>query len=473
MVFNSLGFILFFAIVLLVHHLPLPWTVRKVNLLAASYVFYAAWSPAFLLLLLFSTLFNFYMGRMIDAADDQRARKLRLIMALVVNLGLLAFFKYTNFFLSNFTLLLNAFGLGLRPATLSIALPLGISFYTFQIISYLLDIYYRHIKPTPSALDFGLYVAFFPKVIAGPIVRAKEFLPQCEEPRQATSAELSWGLTLILVGLFEKTVVADILFAPIADLIYSSPARPDFVSAWCGTLAAAGQIFYDFAGYSTCARGAALCLGFKLPENFYYPYAAVGFADFWRRWHITLSTWLRDYLFFSLGGIRKGPGRIYLNLFITMLLAGLWHGPTWSFVAWGGLHGLFLAGERSLQRRRVPGGKAWRKPAVQFALALGTFVLVSLTWVFFNARELGRALEIVVSMFGLGRGVHVVNAARILSVLVAAAVMLVLHWLMRDSSLERVARRTPWWLRSAAMALMLVLIVLAQGEDRAFIYFQF
>src|SRR5918912_2309972 len=175
MVFNSLSFILFFAVVLLVHNLPLPWTVKKLNLLAASYIFYAAWSPAFLLLLLFSTLFNFYMGRVIDAADERRARKLRLIIALVVNLGLLAFFKYTNFFLSNFTFLLNTFGLGLRPASFSIALPLGISFYTFQTLSYLLDIYYRHIKPTQSPLDFGLYAAFFPKVISGQIARAKEF----------------------------------------------------------------------------------------------------------------------------------------------------------------------------------------------------------------------------------------------------------------------------------------------------------
>jgi alginate O-acetyltransferase complex protein AlgI len=472
MVFNSLGFILFFAVVLLVHHLPLPWTARKVNLLVASYVFYAAWSPAFLLLLLFSTLFNFYLGRVIDAADARKARKLRLVAALVVNLGLLAFFKYTNFFLSNFTFLLNTFGLGVRPASFSIALPLGISFYTFQTLSYLLDIYYKQIKPTSSPLDFGLYVAFFPKVIAGPIVRAKEFLPQCEAPRRATRAELSWGLTLVLVGLFEKTVVADNVFAPIANLVYSSPARPDLVSAWCGTLAVAGQIFYDFAGYSTCALGVALCLGFKLPENFYYPYAAVGFADFWRRWHITLSTWLRDYLFFSLGGIRKGAGRIYLNLFITMLLAGLWHGPTWAFVVWGGLHGLLLVGERVLQRR-APGKKVWRKPPVQFALALGTFVMVSLTWVFFNARELGRALDIVAGMFGLRHGARVVYTAVVLNTLVAVAVMLALHWLMRNSSLERVARRTPWWLRSAAMALMLVLIVLAQGEDRAFIYFQF
>ncbi len=472
MVFNSLGFILFFAVVLVVHHLPLPWTVKKINLLAASYIFYAAWSPAFLLLLLFSTLFNFYLGRAIDAADERRARKLRLVMALVVNLGLLAFFKYTNFFLSNFTFLANTFGLGVRPASFSIALPLGISFYTFQTLSYLLDIYYKYIKPTRSLLDFGLYVAFFPKVIAGPIVRAKEFLPQCERPQKATRAELSWGLTLVLVGLFEKTVVADNLFAPIANIVYDSAARPDLVSAWGGTLAVAGQIFYDFAGYSTCALGVALCLGFKLPENFYYPYAAVGFADFWRRWHITLSTWLRDYLFFSLGGIRKGAGRIYLNLFITMLLAGLWHGPTWAFVVWGGLHGLFLVGERVLQRR-VPGKKVWRKPVIQFALAGGTFLMVSLTWVFFNARELGRALEMLGSMFGAGHGARVVYAVRILSVLVGVAVMLVLHWLMRNSSLEQVARRTPWWLRAVAMALMLVSIVLTQGEDRAFIYFQF
>ena len=274
-----------------------------------------------------------------------------LVVSLSVNLGLLGFFKYGTFLLDNFITFSELLGIPFTPAKPDIILPVGISFYTFQTLSYTLDIYFRKSRPWSSFLDYALFVTFFPQLVAGPIVRSSEFLPQCLTPRRATLERFSWGLILLVSGLFQKIVVADGLLAPIVEKVYDTGMVPDTLSAWCGTLAFSGQIFCDFAGYSSCAIGVAMCLGFKIPDNFRSPYAAIGFSDFWGRWHISLSSWLRDYLYIPLGGNRKGAAGTYINLMLTMLIGGLWHGASWTFVFWGGLHGLYLAVERMFRTR--------------------------------------------------------------------------------------------------------------------------
>jgi D-alanyl-lipoteichoic acid acyltransferase DltB (MBOAT superfamily) len=472
MVFNSLTFLIFFALVCSLHYLPLPWAVKKFNLLAASCLFYAAWNPPFVLLLVLSAVADFFLARWMSRTGWAGGRRLILSLSLALNLGLLGYFKYGAFLLENFTAALGLLGVRFRAAAPGIVLPLGISFYTFETISYLVDVYRRKIKPWDSLLDYALFLTFFPHLVAGPIVRAGDFLPQCLEPRQATSRQMGWGLSLLALGLFEKVVLADGLLAPVADRVYRAAARATFPDAWVGTLAFSGQIFFDFAGYSACGIGAALCLGFVLNDNFRSPYAAVGFADFWKRWHITLSGWLRDYLYIPLGGNRKGAARTYLNLMVTMLLGGLWHGASWRFLAWGGLHGSYLVGERVL--KSLWGDRALvRRGPVQLLLALLTYGLICLALVLFRAPDFGTALHLVSTMSapsGYHQLVSRVDAACVLGVTLG---LLAGQWLLRDTSLEQAVAGLPWWLRALCLALILVCLVLAPGEDRAFIYFQF
>jgi len=474
MQFNSFTFILFFAGVLLLHNLPLPWRVKKFNLLWVSYLFYAAWNPPFVILLWISTVADWFIAKRLDRTEGLAKRRLWLVASLGVNLGLLGYFKYGGFLLKNFVVLLGALGIDFHPAAPDIILPVGISFYTFQTLSYTLDIYRRKMRPWHSFLDYAMYVTFFPQLVAGPIVRAADFLPQCETPRRPTGRQFGWGLWLLVLGLFEKMVVADGLLAPVVERVYDSPGTPGFVAAWCGTFAFAGQIFCDFAGYSTCAIGVAMCLGFRIPDNFRFPYAAIGFADFWRRWHISLSSWLRDYLYIPLGGNRKGRPRTYVNLMVTMLLGGLWHGASWTFVAWGGLHGLYLLVERIL-RHFLQHARVWRRPPVRLALGLMTFLLVCIAWVFFRANTFERAFTIASVMLGRGGLSPDLYVGKIMlgKTLLTVGVLLAVHWRLRSSSLEALVEKTPWWVRSAALAAMLILMATMPGEDRAFIYFQF
>ncbi len=470
MQFNSYLFACFFAVVLAVHHAPLPWSVRKVALLVFSYAFYAAWDPPFVLLLIASTIVDWFVAKAMSAAQARARRRALLLVSLVFNLGLLAYFKYAAFATRSLAELLASVGIAWTPAAPDVVLPIGISFYTFMTISYTIDVYLRRSQPARHFLDYALYVTFFPHLVSGPIVRATELVPQFEAPRRATSAMLGWGLALLVLGLFEKVVVADGLLAPVVERVYA--AKLTVVStadAWTGTLAFAGQIFCDFAGYSTCAIGTALCLGFSLPENFRFPYAAVGFSDFWRRWHISLSSWLRDYLYVPLGGNRKGLTRTHVNLMLTMLIGGLWHGASWTFVVWGGLHGLYLVGER-IAKRAAGEAPVWKTTPARVFLALLTFVLVCIAWVFFRATSFAQAFRIVGAMFGAGAGaVHLEYAA----VLVPIGLLLAIHWSLRDTTLETAVERTAWPLRVIALSAMILCLVLFPGIDRAFIYFQF
>src|SRR5882724_6043807 len=355
MVFNSYTFIVFFVIMLLLHNLPfLSWRTKKINLLLASYVFYAAWNPPFILLLWLSTVVDFFVGRALYTQENKYKKRMLLVISLIGNLGMLCFFKYGAFLLENFVTVVNALGIDYHPAKPNIILPAGISFYTFTTLCYTIDMYQRKSKPVKSLLDFSLFVTFFPHLVAGPIVRPPQLVPQFETPRKATAKQLADGLLLISLGLFMKVFLADSLLSSTANTVFGAHGALHPLDAWTGVLAFSGQIFLDFAGYSTCAIGVALCLGFVLPENFHYPYAAIGFSDFWRRWHITLSSWLRDYLYIPLGGNRKGEARTYVNLMITMLLGGLWHGASWTFVVWGALHGTYLCAERLVKEKFVP-----------------------------------------------------------------------------------------------------------------------
>jgi len=473
MVFNSYSFMIFFIVVLTVSRMKLAWGFRKGFLLLASYVFYAAWNPPFVLLLWFSTGVDWFVAKGLVGASSSAKRRLLVLVSLMANLGLLAYFKYGGFMLDNFVSVVNWMGWQFEPARPDIILPVGISFYTFQTLSYTLDVFRGKIRPGKSFLDYALYVTFFPQLVAGPIVRAADFLPQCERPRRASSGQLGWGFSLMVLGLFQKIVIADGMMAPVVELAFDTIGYSGTVNAWIGAMAFSMQIFCDFAGYSSCAIGAALCLGFEIPDNFRFPYASIGFSDFWSRWHVSLSTWLRDYLYIPMGGNRRGTGRTYVNLMVTMLMGGLWHGAGWTFVAWGALHGLYLAIERVL-RNAVPDSKFWHRRPVAALLAALTFLLVSITWVFFRAKSFGKAHLILTSIFGLAEQSASLQLPGKRLVVLVVLLLLGAHWVLRNRSMESVTQRLPWWVRSLALAGMLVAILMSMsGEDRAFIYFQF
>lgn len=471
MVFNSLTFIAFFACVLALHSLPLPWTTRKINLLIASYIFYMAWNPPFVILLWISTVVDWYAAQGLVKAQRQRARHAWMLLSVIANLGMLGYFKYGQFLLDNFSVLMASLGVVYQPPHADIVLPVGISFYTFATLSYTLDVYLRRALPARNFLNYALFVTFFPHLVAGPIMRPTELVPQFAQPRRASAEQLRFGLALMTLGLFNKVVLADSFLANVAEKVYDADKIPGALDAWTATLAFSGQIFCDFAGYSTTAIGAAMCLGFAMPDNFRFPYAAVGFSDFWRRWHITLSSWLRDYLYIPLGGNRHGERRTYAALMATMLLGGLWHGASWTFVVWGGLHGLYLATERVLRTRF----RGYRPGPVAFiALGLVTYLLVNLTWVFFRAKTFGKAWSVLGGMLGQHAAAPPILAMfSLISVAAIVTGIVVTHWFMRERTLESVVTRTPAVTVSVVWALMAFAIVIAQGEGSAFIYFQF
>ncbi|MEO6287948.1 MAG: MBOAT family O-acyltransferase [Dyadobacter sp.] len=488
MVFNSYTFVLFFVLLLVLHNLPFSWKTKKINLLLASYLFYALWNPPFILLLWLSTVVDYLMARKIAESEDKLRRKLWLAISLILNLGMLSYFKYGGFLLENFTAMLNGMGIAYQAAKPDIVLPVGISFYTFVTLSYTIDVYRRKFAPEPSFLNFALFVTYFPHLVAGPIVRPEDLIPQFKTPRKATSEQMVWGLFLLTLGLFLKVVIADGWMSEPANFIFGLPFPVNPLDAWSAVLAFSAQIFCDFGGYSTCAIGVSLCLGFTLPENFRYPYAAIGFSDFWRRWHITLSTWLRDYLYIPLGGNKSGSFRTYVNLMITMLLGGLWHGASWNFVIWGGLHGIFLCVERLFR-----GWKKKSKPMVaeeiiiqatlipvrnknlgNFLLALLTFLLVNITWVFFRAPDFSQAMKMLLCMFGvISQGPKMLSTPDMLKIALVTIGLLGFHWSMRDKSVKGLFMRLPWWFSGTAWAMMLILIILTQKSTSSFIYFQF
>lgn len=479
MVFNSYTFIVFFGIILLLHNMPFSWKTKKINLLLASYIFYAAWNPPFILLLWLSTVVDFFVGKLLYEQQNPVKKKLLLVVSLIGNLGMLCFFKYGTFLLDNFVMLANSIGWDFHPAKPSIILPAGISFYTFTTLCYTIDMYKKESKPVKSLLDFSLFVTFFPHLVAGPIVRPPQLVPQFETERKATQKQILDGFLLLTLGLFLKVVLADSMLAKTADDIFNTPGMMPAVDAWSGVLAFSGQIFFDFAGYSTCAIGVAMVLGFVLPQNFNYPYAATSFSDFWRRWHITLSTWLRDYLYIPLGGNRNGALKMYFALMVTMLLGGLWHGASWTFVLWGALHGTYLIVERLLRRKPALDANGQviilqKNSRNNFLCALFIFMMINITWVFFRAGTFGQAGDLLQSMFGLANNaMPVLTTLAIIKVAVIIPFMLLFHWFLRNTSVLKVADKMSWIGLGILWAMLLLSIVFTQESGSSFIYFQF
>ena len=475
MLFNSWNFIVFLLVVLLLdallQHRPQP---RKWMLLLASYVFYGAWDVTFLALIIGSTLIDFEIARRLPRSTHPRRV---LLLSLLINLGMLAFFKYANF-------LINALNYGLAFAhsqlqfsPLDIVLPVGISFFTFQALSYTIDIYRGDIAPRQSRLDYALFIAFFPQLVAGPIVRAREFFNELDRPTPPNSYEINLGLVLIVLGLLKKMAVADSL-AGFVDPIFATPEFATAAQVLLGTYAYALQIYCDFSGYTDVAIGTALLFGFRFPQNFNYPYMALSFQDFWRRWHMTLSRFLRDYLYVSLGGNRHSLSRTQINVLLTMLLGGLWHGAAWTFVFWGFLHGSLLVLERGAMAL-FPAFYRSKNPAILVLRWLLVFHGVCLAWIFFRAPSFAHAEQMLIKLgqiFTPSFATEALTAGRHhLDVIAVLGLFAGLHALgARGVDNKRRIAAMPNWLCALVLGVALCLIAAFTPPDaRAFIYFQF
>lgn len=473
MLFNSIQFFVFLVVVLvLVHRLTHRWQNRV--LLVASYVFYGWWDWRFLSLIALSTILDFNIAKALDNTENEDIRRRLTALSIGFNLGLLGIFKYFNFFVDSLIEVFDTFGLGVSQPTLNIVLPVGISFYTFQTIGYTIDVYRKKIGHCPNFIDFALYVAFFPQLVAGPIERASHLLPQVTKPRRVGVDDVATGAHLILFGLFKKVVIADNL-APIVDAVYGSadPTGTEIVVAtWCFAF----QIYCDFSGYSLIARGVARWLGFDLMKNFWLPYASANPQEFWTRWHISLSSWLRDYLYIPLGGNRGTPGRVSRNLMLTMLLGGLWHGAAWNFVLWGAFQGAILVLHRKYagHHRHKPREKpSWLAIATMFQVAC-------YGWLLFRAESLGQVVDFstaILTNHGLTD-----RAVGGLALLIAlAGPLMLLEWWQyrgRDPVPPETDAVPRWPTKTPASGVLyaacaLGLVILAPIGVQEFIYFQF
>ena len=422
MLFPTLNFGLFFLVVFFgswsLYRKP---ELRKFFLLLASYFFYGFWDWRFVSLLFISSLLNFLAGRFIASSTVAIKRKLILTIAIVINLGILGFFKYYGFFLESLAELLYQLGIERDLPFLEIILPVGISFFTFQGISYIVDVYRGKVQGNYSLLDVMLYISFFPQLVAGPIVRAADFMPQLQKQPEPNQILVSMGLLLILWGLFKKAIVANYLAVDLVEPVFFDPTAYSPVDLLLAVYGYAVQIYCDFSAYSDIAIGVAALLGYHFPKNFDQPYRSASLREFWHRWHISLSTWLRDYLYIPLGGNRLGTFKTYRNLFITMFLGGVWHGAAWTFLFWGTLHGIGLMIERF-----ISGMRNWQThPKFQrYLMIFFIFHFVCFTWIFFRAENFDMAIlfitgfgnnwelattlvtPFIITMIGLGIGIH-------------------------------------------------------------------
>ena len=461
MLFTTVQFCIFLIVVLALFY-ALPKPARRYLLLTASLYFYVAWIPRYVVILLLLVTIDYLAALWIERRE-RAARHTALVVSLCANLGLLGYFKYANFARETW---FQIFHPGIHVQPLAIILPLGISFHTFQSMSYVIDVYRKKQPAIHSYVDYALFVSFFPQLVAGPIVRAEEFFADYFHWRAPTAEEWQRGCAMILTGYIKKLVCAD-QFSLVADQYFANPAAlPGLVPAWTGAIAFGLQIFFDFSGYTDIAIGVALLFGFHFPENFRRPYLAASVTEFWHRWHITLSHWLRDYVYISLGGNRKGALRTYLNLIATMLLGGLWHGASWNFVIWGGYHGALLSIERLVY------GRGERTGWIRIPLAAMTFLLVTVGWVFFRAKTFGAAVFVIGQMFtGQTAGRSLLSPWQWrLAVLTLAIALAEEYW----QALSRLAESSVW-VRTAAAVIALLVIELFTASDQSipFVYFQF
>ncbi len=454
--FCQLQFHIFLLIILLFFVLIKNNVYRKTILLIAGYYFYSLFDYRFVPLILASTLTDYYVGRALYMHKAPSPRRLLLLLSLSVNLTILGFFKYYNFFINSFT---HLFGLSNSDDfLLHIALPLGISYYTFQTLTYTIDVYNRRLAPCDNLLDYALFVSFFPSIMSGPIVRASNLLPQMKTTRILNYDSISSGLGLFIIGLFMKVFMADRL-GMFVDVVFINPRVFSCLTVWLAVVSYSLQLYLDFAGYSNMAIGIAKMLGYDIGVNFNFPYVSTSISEFWKRWHISLSTWIRDYLYIPFGGSKKGEIRTYCNLLSAMLLCGLWHGPSWAFVLWGGYHGLSLCIQRLWSRldARLPAFIAW----------LLTMLTVMLGWVLFRSADLSHAAEIFKQLFFPAPGVVWVFPFALFAVAATAVVHLAeisgkvdIHDLSLDA-----------WYTPAFLFAMLWMVVIFHPEGfRPFVY---
>lgn len=485
MSFVSAEFLLFFAIVVpLYFATPFRW--RWIHLLAASYLFYAYWNASYVILIVFSTLTDYLIARRLGSVDlsQQVQRRLLLVVSILLNLGVLFTFKYFNFFSDSIAAGMAALGLWQDPVLLDVLLPVGISFYTFQSMAYTIDVYRGLIKPEKHFGIFAIYIAFFPQLVAGPIERAGNMLPQFYQRHHFDYDRTVSGLRLILWGIFKKIVLADRL-AIYVNAVYNDVYSYSGLPLMVATFFFAFQIYCDFSAYSDIAIGTARIMGFSLTENFRQPYLALSTRDFWRRWHISLSTWFRDYLYIPLGGNRVRFSRNLLNLMIVFVVSGLWHGANWTFVIWGGLHGLYILVETLLSQRFS--GVAVRFPLRRLFQGVLTFGLVCLAWVFFRANSLADAGYILTAMFDLSAGLGAIvqpyyeialpASLELMLSLGLIGFLMLADWLISRQPMPEPLSRVPlvgrWALYYGLAAAIVISLLLYGVATSDFIYFQF
>lgn len=481
MPFNSLAFSLFLPLVFSLYWLlrQYPLIVQNSCILLASYIFYGWWNWRFLFLIFTISLIAFTAGKALDATDNQNRRRVLLAISLGANLGILAFFKYYGFFAESFQTSLQELGMHLELRTIQVVLPVGLSFYTFQALSYVIDVYQRKVTPTREMVAFFAYVGFFPQLVAGPISRASQLLPQFLAKRQFNAEEAKDGLRQILWGLFKKMVIADNL-VPTVEIIYRDYNQYSGAILLLGTMYFAIQVYCDFSGYSDIAIGTARLFGFRLTRNFAFPYFSRNMAEFWHRWHISLSTWFRDYLYIPLGGSRtRTTARHLVNLIVTFTVSGLWHGANWTFIIWGLLHGLYyvplvLSSRHKAYANGVAAGRLLPSPreAVQMT---STFLLTLFAWIFFRANSLSHASGIIGRLWGSNWLEWPQNqATNLLSGLPYVLALLVIEWGQRDKQHALQIEALPVWVRWATYYGVVLAIFFCSATDHVpFIYFQF
>lgn len=470
MLFNSLDYFAFFITVVFVARLLTKRvTFRVIFLLFASYVFYVSNNGLLIILILFSTFVDYYVGLAIEGAKSNREKKIALCLSVIANLSILAYFKYIDFFRESISHIAYHWGVELGWTDLNIILPVGISFYTFQSMSYSIDVYRGVIQAEKSWFRFAFYVAYFPQLIAGPIMRATYFLPQLEKTKKITLRDVEWGLFLIGRGLIKKVVLADFL-AIYADNAFSLNPEQGSLELLIGLYAFTFQIYFDFSGYTDIAIGSSRLLGYKIPDNFNKPYAAVSFSDFWKRWHISLSSWLRDYLYIPLGGNRVSKFKTYRNLMITMLLGGLWHGAGWQFIVWGFMHGAYLVTERLLTKKEPK--VTIMSPGRLLIKRLFIFHCIVLTWLPFRSDDLSSAVSYFIKMVSFTPSKQITIGMVVVSFVMFS--VLLVQWIPNTNNLRANILKIPYYTKAVAYSVSACLIVIFNSKGaQPFIYFQF